>query len=525
MSPCRSTLLAVLGALVLASCASTSERAPEPSPAAAGREGLPPVEAEDVIAGRIGHDPTVRVERAGPYGYFPLPEPLAKDPAKLEIPPLDFEVKRPERVTLENGITLYLLADRTVPIVSVNALVFGGGAEEPAEKLGLADFAFGLLASGGAGKRSAEELDELLEFHAANAGGGSGVELSSFGLNLRSQDLPTLFPVFADMLLRPRYQKDRFEVAIARSIEAVRRRPDSPDGLAARALAKAIHGKDSPFAREPTERTLKAITVADLKAFRERLVTPASTTFLVSGDFDREALLKLFRQQFGGWKGGPRLARRFPPAGKLERRVIFVPKELAQTKLRIGGHGFQRLDPDEFAIRVMNTALGGGLGAGRLYREIREAKGLAYSAYSVAAPGPTVGMFYAGADTQPPRTAQALEAMLATLDEVRGAKALTVPEVSVASDMYLNAFAFRFDSASKIVNEKAVFDLFNYPDDYLDTFRENVARVDAEAVAKAANRLLDPASFQIVVVGPRSLEKELARFGPVTVIEDVEAFR
>ncbi len=375
-----------------------------------------PPAPEQVIAGRVTTDPEAKSKPKGAYGYFPLPKALSADPTKLEIPTLDFEVLAPERVVLDNGLQIYLLADRTVPMLTVSALVWGGGFDEPADKLGVSDFAFGLLASAGAGKRTAEELDELLEFHAANAGGGSGGETSSFGIDLRSGDVDTLFPVFADMLLRPRFQKDRFEIAIARAIEGVRRRPDSPDGLAGRALVKAIYGKDSVFAREPTEQTLRAIRISDLEAFRKKILSPKSTVLLVSGDFDREKLLGLVKTHLGGWRGGERIVRSYPPSAPLSRRVVFVPKEVAQTKIRIGGYGFQRRSPEEFALRVLNTALGGGLGAGRLYREIREAKGLAYSAYSVVAPGPTRGLFYAGADTRPEQTADAIAAMLSTLD-------------------------------------------------------------------------------------------------------------
>ncbi len=91
--------------------------------------------------------------------------------------------------------------------------------------------------------------------------------------------------------------------------------------------------------------------------------------------------------------------------------------------------------------------------------------------------------------------------------------------------MYLNSFAFRFDEAEKIAREKAVFDLFGYPDDYLDRYRDNIAKVDSAAALAAAKKLIKEDTFQIVVVGPAKVMGDLSAFGPVTVIEDVEAFK
>jgi zinc protease len=98
-------------------------------------------------------------------------------------------------------------------------------------------------------------------------------------------------------------------------------------------------------------------------------------------------------------------------------------------------------------------------------------------------------------------------------------------ELVTATDMAVNSFAFRFDAASKIAWERAVFDLFGFPDDYLDKFRENISKVD-EAQAKAARTLLTQGgAFQIVVVGPEGKVGDLSKFGPVTTITDVEAWK
>lgn len=462
--------------------------------------------------------------RPPPAGWSELPPALAVDPKKLPIAPLALTVVKPAQSQLPNGLSVYSLEDHASPLISIRALVWAGQYDDPAAKLGTAGLTADLAASGGAGPLTAEQLDELLDFHAADLGGGASDEYSQVSLSIRSEDLARLFPVFADVVQRPRFQQDRFDVSVRNTLEAIRRRPDRADGLAARALNKAIFGPTTLLGREVTEATIKAITVADLKAFHGKAFSPKATALLVSGDFDPALLAQLVKTHFGGWKGGERLPRTYPDAPKLERRVIVVPKATPQAKVRLGGLGYQRRSPDEYAMRLVNTTLG-AFGVGRLYKEIRDHQGLAYSASSQVSPGPTTGSFTASFDTRPEQVPLALDAALKILGDEATTAPPTAPELRQAADMTVNSFAFRFDHVSKIVFEKALFDMFGYAEDYLDRYRDNVAKVDGPTAAATAKRLARVDQLQIVIVGPVDKMGDLSRFGPVTTITDVEQFR
>ncbi len=394
----------------------------------------------------------------------------------------------------------------------------------PLPKLGESELLFDLMTSGGAGERTADQLDELLEQQAADLGGAAGDELSSVQLSLRAQDLDLLMPVFADVLRKPRFQTDRFEVSVGRMVESVKRRTDRPEGLAARALTKAIFGPSTLLGRESTAATYKAVTVADLKAMHTRALGPNTTVLLITGDFDTAHALEKLTALFGTWKGGEKAKRDYGTPLKLERRVIFVPKATAQVKVRIGGFGYHRLDPIEYADRLVTTTLG-SFGVGRLYKEIRDERGLAYSAYAFATSGPTTGQFTAGFDSKPETALQALDVALEILDSTASTKPITVPELKLANDMAINSFAFRFDSVGKIAWERAVLDTFGFPEDYLAKFRENTSKVDEAGAAAAMKTLGQTGAYQIVIVGPKDTLGDLSRFGPVTTITDVEAWK
>jgi zinc protease len=468
-------------------------------------------------------EPT-RVAAVAPVGWSELPAALAIDPKKVAIPALDLKVIKPLKAALPNGLAVYTLEDHATPLISIRALIWAGQYDDAAAKLGTAGMTADLATSGGAGPLTAEQLDELLEFHAADISGGAADEYSQVSLSVRAEDLSKLFPVFADVLQRPRFQQDRFDISVAQIVEGIRRRPDRPEGLAARALNKAVFGPTTLLGREVTEATIKAITPADLKAFHAKAWSPKATALLVSGDFDPALLNQLIKTHLGSWKGGEKIARTYPAPPKLERRVILVPKATAQAKVRIGGPGYQRKSPEEYAMRLVNTSLG-AFGVGRLYKDIRDAKGLAYTASSSVSPGPTSGLFTANFDTRPEQVPQALDAALKILQDEATVSPPTSPELRQAADMTINSFAFRFDHVSKIVFEKALFDMFGYADDYLDRYRENVSKVDALAASGAVKKLARLEQFQIVIVGPPDKMGDLSRFGPITTITDVEQFR
>ena len=233
-----------------------------------------------------------------------LPPALAVDPLKITPGPLEFALKQPEVITLANGLQVYLLEDHTAPLVLLRALVPVGGVDDPPAKLGLSSLTASLVTEGGAGSRAPAELDELLEFHAADANSGSGDEYSTVTISVRSADLATLFPVFADVVQRPRFDPARFDVAVGRLLEGIRRREDRPDGVAARALNKAVFGPASLLGREATEATVKAVTLADVKKLHASGWGAKSSRLVITGDFDPKVLRPLLEQQFAAWKGG-----------------------------------------------------------------------------------------------------------------------------------------------------------------------------------------------------------------------------
>ncbi len=470
------------------------------------------------------------VQSSGPVvGEEARPTPVAPvlkaNPFNLAAPPLNVTVQRPKVSTLPNGLTVYLMEDHTAPLVSIRVLLPSGSVDDPVGSEGLAALLADVVETGGTASRSPEQLEELLEAQAANVSAGASDEFTTVSASIRASDVTRLMPVIAELVQKPGFNAARLEVSRGQFIDSVKRRNDRPDGVASRVLAKAIFGPQSLFARESSESSLKGLTVDALKKLHRERWGPAGSRLVVTGDFDAQVVNSLIALHWAGWSGAAPFKRTWPHTGKPERRVILVDRDIAQVKVRIGGFGYQRGSDDEFAARLVSTALG-SFGVGRLYKEIRDERGLAYSAFASVSSGPTVGQFTAGCDTRPDQAALAIKATLELLTAAGSADApITEGEKMIAQDLSLNTFAFRFDTAQKTAWERALLDAYGYPDDYLDTFREKISRVKTAGLDAMARRLGDASSLQIVIVGPVKKMGDLSGLGPAITITDPDQFR
>lgn len=432
------------------------------------------------------------------------PKPREVRPDQLEFDPLVFHVPEVERIELPNGIRLYLKEDHELPLVQVTAMVGAGSIGEPAEKTGLGNLFAAALRTGGAGGYSPDELDQTLERQAANLSAATGTYATTLDLSVQASDLPLGLAVVADLLRRPGFAPERMELARKQIIEGIRRQNDLPSSIASRALFRAIYG-DHPLGRTPTVESVSAITRDDLFDFHEHYFHPNNTWFAVSGDFDRETLLDLLDIQFGEWPRTDFTPQQIPPVGGVGAlKVLAGDKEVPQTTILIGELGIDKSDPDLHAVRVMNYILGGGGFNSRLMREIRSNRGLVYSVYSYYQVGRRLpGAFIAGAETKSSSTMEVVELMRRIMAEMRE-QPVADAELELARESLVNSFVFAFTDTHDVVTQIMRLDFFDYPEGYLESYRDRVAAVSKEDVLRVAREHLNPDHQKIVLVGDRS---------------------
>jgi predicted Zn-dependent peptidase len=417
-------------------------------------------------------------------------------PPVLRLPPIT-------RDTLPNGLTLYFMSKRDVPLVQVNVVVRAGQAHDPDDRPGLAGLTAAMLDEG-AGARNALELADAVDFLGASLSVRGGAHETTVALHTPVTRLDAALELLADVVLRPRFDGEELERQRRQRLTAMAQWHDEARMIAQIAYGEALYGARHPYGRVATgtPASLQAMTVDDLRRFHATYFVPNNAAVIVVGDVSLDDIRPLLERRFGAWRSGTVPAYRAPEAPSSRRQVILVDKPgAAQSEIRIGLVGVPRVTPDYYALTVMNTVLGGSF-ASRLNQTLREEKQYTYGARSGFSFGPLAGPFTASAAVQTAVTDSALFYFLRELNGMREA----VPEDELARGR--NYVALRFPGAFQAVAQIAaqLEDLYLYdlPLDYFNGYVQRLLEVTRDDVRRVARRYVVPARMTIVVVGDRS---------------------
>lgn len=441
------------------------------------------------------------------------------DPRTMAFPPLKFQIPATEKVSLDNGMTVYLLEDHELPMVNVSALIKTGSIYEPPDKAGLAGLVGAVMRSGGTKAVSPEDMDRELEFMASSIETSIGADAGNASMSALKKNLGRTLELFSQVLMNPVFSAERVLLAKNRTLEALRRQNDDPKGVGDRELNKALYS-GHPLGRYPTPETVKGITRDDMVSFQSRYYHPNSVTLAVSGDFDRGELLRSLNRLFGGWKPGNAAFPAVPePSATVPSRVLLARKPVNQSVIRMGHLGIEKSNPDIYAVKVMDFILGGGF-TSRLTTEVRSNQGLAYNVDAYFDVGRRfVGIFKAETETKSETTIKAISLMR---DIIAGMTRAPVSgqELKLAKDAIINSFIFGFANASSVVSQRARLEYYGYAPGYLENYRDNIAKVTEEDVLRVARKYLRPESMVTVVVGDDArFDKPLSTLGGVEEIK------
>jgi len=426
-------------------------------------------------------------------------------PEQLTFPPLQFELPDAAalRFVLDNGVPVYAKPSTDLPLISITVFFRGGQYLEPAGAEGLASITGDAWRTGGAGDRTAQQLDEDLDYLAAIVSTSIGDVTGRVSLNVLVKDLDPAMKIFMDVLTKPRFQEDRFAKAKDDLLQAMKTRNDASAAIEAREWDRLIYGDDFWMNRLPTKASVATLTPITSRNFAKRLIGADNLVVAVSGDFTVEQLKAMLNATLGTL---PKLETPLPPIPQPTHQPtggvwVVDKKDVNQGRVSIGEPEPKLGDPDEMPLRVMNYVLGGGGFTSRITQRVRSDEGLAYSAASsidfpVTIPGEFRAFFQSKSSTVPFATK-------ITLDLIRGMRTAPIShdELSNAQAAFVETFPRRFDSAASTVGTFAVDELLGRDHSYWTTFRDKIRAVTVAQVQEAAERHLHPDSMVILVVG------------------------
>ncbi len=442
------------------------------------------------------------------------------DPRNMSFPELRFQIPRAERVVLKCGMPVYLLADRELPIISMTALVRTGSVHDPADRPGLASLTGSALRNGGAAGMSAEKMDDELEFMVSTVESGIAQDMGTVSLTSLTRNFSRTLRIFRDVLLHPDFSDKRLELIRRQMIEGLRRQNDDPKEIAEREIIRAIYA-GHPLGSVPSFASVNAITRQEAIDFHRRFFRVDNMILAVSGDFERTALIRELNEVFGSRRPTAPLGvdKILQPPAVFRPEVLHGKKAVNQSVIRMGHLGPTKDDPGIHAVRILDYILGGSF-TSRLTMEIRTNRGLAYSAGSHFDIGRRFsGSFIAETETKAESTAKAISLMRELITTMTREE-VSDQELKSAREYIINSFMFGFTTPAAVAIQRARLEYYGYPADYLETYRDGIARVTKRDVLSAARTYLKPQAFKIVVIGDaKRFDQPLTTFGAVRELD------
>jgi zinc protease len=405
-----------------------------------------------------------------------------------------------QEVTSPGGITAWLVEDYTVPIIAVRFAFEGGASQDPDGREGLANLMTGLFDEG-AGDLDSDafqiRLDELgaaMRFDATRD--------AIYGqIRMLADDRQEAMELLRLALSEPRFDEEpleRIRSQIVTSIVADERNPLSQGRLA---FARALYG-DHPYARrsDGSVASVQAATADELRAFHRRNFARSNLTVAVVGAIDAETLSGVLDEVFGELPEQAELAT-VPRADIRLAQEVATEYPLPQTTLQLVFPGVARDDPEFFGAFLMNQILGGGTFSSRLFREVREMRGLSYGVSSSLQNGDYADLLVVGTSTRSDRTQETLSVIRDVLRSMVE-EGPTEEELALAKTYVIGAYAINnLDSSSAIARTLVELQRDDLGIDYIERREDLINSVTLEQVAEAARRLLsaDPA---LMLIGP-----------------------
>ncbi len=397
------------------------------------------------------------------------------------------------------GLNYWLVEDSTIPLVALRFAFKGAGAtQDPEGRAGTANLLSGVLDEG-AGEYDSIAFQTILEDNAIRLHFDANHDAFTGDLTVLADTVDLGTQLLALALTEPRLEDEAIERTRAQVLAGLRRDLNDPESIASR-LSWRNFFPDHPYA-EPASGTvdsLPTITRDDLVAHAKATLARSNLHIAIVGDISPEGADKLVDQAFGGLRAEPELkavADITVPTGAQTLEKM----DVAQTIIRFAIPGLDRDDPDFLTAFVMNHIIGGGTFSSRMFKQVRQERGLTYSVYTHLASRDHAPFYGGGASTRPERAQETLDVMRQVIADFV-ADGPTEDELQLAKDFSIGSYPLRFDSSQKIAQQLVGMQLEGMPVSYMSERADLIRAITVDDIRRVADRILK-APLSLVIVG------------------------
>lgn len=400
--------------------------------------------------------------------------------------------------TLENGIRVVTEHMPGVRSVTVGFWVGVGSRDEPEELAGVTHFLEHLLFKG-TEKRSALEIAEAMDAIGGDLNAFTTKEFTCYYARTLDEDLPLALDILTDITCQPAFPDDEVNVERGVILEEIRSHDDDPSEVAHELFYSTLwpmHPLGRPILGQAE--TITSLLKSEIASYFSGHYLPQNMVIAAAGNVDHERLTSVIAEKFAAISGGRKSRLPVPELTDVSIGVIERPSE--QAHVVYGMPGIGNRDPDRYALTVMNHILGGSMSS-RLFQEIRERRGLAYTVYSYRSFYDEVGTFGIYAGTAPDRAREVIELIQFELEKLVES-GVTIEELERAKGHVRGALALSNEDSGARMSRIGRSELVS---DELLTIDDLVSCIDAvtqEDIARVTERIVGNGRRVLAVVGP-----------------------
>lgn len=435
------------------------------------------------------------------------------------LAPIPFHIPQPSETELANGLKVVIFENKRLPIINFRLAFRSGDINNPKDAKGL-NSAMATLLTQGTENYTSQELAEKVEKLGASLHASSSSDNTIISASALAMYHSEILNLLAEVVLRPNFPEKELNLYKKNTIKSLQFQRSQADFLADEQVARIIFGAHPYGTISPAPADVEKISRESLVEFHQRRLIPNNSMLIVVGDVNQDELLEELNRIFNDWNPGIIESFEFAALPERYERTMTIVDRVgsAQSNIVLSNPGIERTNPDYFSVLVMNQILGAGASS-RLFMNIREEKGYTYGAYSSFDSRRLAGAFEATAEVRTAVTGDSLKEFFYELERIRDEK-VGETEIQDAKNFLMGVFPIRAETQEGLTNLIVAQKLYDLPDDYLQTYRDNINAVTIDDVQRVAQKYIHPDKIALVIVG--DAEEILKQSKPYA--EKVEVF-
>lgn len=422
---------------------------------------------------------------------------------------------------LQNGLTIYLMEQHDVPVISLSAIV-PAGAIYDFDKAGLASLTATALKHG-TKSFTKNQIDEELDFIGADVNTYASKEFAGLSSKFAAKDQEIVLHIIKELLLNPSFNNDEFEKEKSRLLVGLEQKKESPRSVIRDFSDKFLFGNHVyGNVTDGSIASVGKLTVADLKAFYKTNYSPNEAAISIVGDFSTNEMKKVLTKLFSGWEKSKEFSKNLASeiiTKPTANNVLLVNKEDAnETTFYIGSLGISRNNLDFVAIEVINTLFGGRF-TSMLNDELRVNSGLTYGARSRFSAFKNGGSFYISTFTANKNTEAAIDKTLEVLNKLHE-NGIDEKSLTSAKNYVKGQFPPDYETTGQLAGLLTEMFIYNFDESFINNFEKTVDGLNLEKANNIIAKYFPKDNLQFVLVGKASEIKSIAeKYGKVTQVE------